>query len=68
MMRPMSKCDITSREIEMLMLDELANRFSPPIDYNRRTGMCAANGQAAAAVDRQHRQRWHTVVFQETGK
>jgi|GEM_PF-5091165 hypothetical protein len=56
MMRPMSNFDINSRQIQMLMLDELANRFGPPIDYNRRIGMCAASGQAAAAVDRQHRQ------------
>ena len=38
------------------MLEEVANMFGPPIDYNRRTDMCPASGQAAAAVDRQHRQ------------
>ena len=56
--RPMSNFDVASREIEMLMLGNVATMLGRPIEYDPITGNCPGDDQGTAALDREHREGW----------
>ncbi len=55
---PMSNFDFASREIEALMLGNVATMLGRPIEYDPVAGTCPGDDQATAALDREHREGW----------
>lgn len=55
---PMSNFDFASREIETLMLGNVATMLGRPIEYDPIAGTCPGDDQATAALDREHREGW----------
>jgi hypothetical protein len=55
---PMSSFDFASREIEALMLGNVATMLGRPIEYDPVAGTCPGDDQATAALDREHREGW----------
>ena len=54
----MSNFDFASREIEALMLGNVATMLGRPIEYAPLSGTCPGDEQATAALDREHREGW----------
>ena len=55
---PMSNFDFASREIEALMLGNVATMLGRAIEYAPLSGTCPGDEQATAALDREHREGW----------
>lgn len=56
--QPMSNFDVASREIETLLLGNVATLLGRPIEYDPASGTCPSDEQANAALDREHREGW----------
>jgi hypothetical protein len=56
--QPFSNFDIASRQIEMLMLGNVATLLGRPIEYDPLTGTCPNDEVATAALDLEHREGW----------
>jgi hypothetical protein len=56
--QPSSNFGIASRQIEMLMLGNVATLLGRPIEYDPHTGTCAGDDEATAALDLEHREGW----------
>ena len=55
---PFSNFDVASREIETLMLGNVATMLGRPIEYDPLSGTCPGDDQATTALDREHREGW----------
>lgn len=55
---PMSSFDFASREIEAIMLGNVATMLGRTIEYDPIAGNCPGDDQATAALDREHREGW----------
>jgi len=55
---PMSNFDFASREIEALMLGNVATMLGRTIEYDPIAGVCVGDAEATAALDREHREGW----------
>lgn len=55
---PFSNFHVASREIEALMLGNVATMLGRPIEYDPLSGACPGDDQATAALDRAHRAGW----------
>lgn len=55
---PFSNFDAANRQIELLMLGNVATMLGRPIAYDPVAGTCPGDDEATTALDREHRQRW----------
>lgn len=55
---PFSNFDAASRQIELLMLGNVATMLGRPIAYDPAAGTCPGDDEATAALDREHREGW----------
>lgn len=55
---PFSNFDAAGREIEALMLGNVATMLGRPIEYDPLSGTCPSDDHASAALDREHREGW----------
>jgi len=55
---PFSNFAFASREIETLMLGNVATFLGRPIEYDPIAGICPGDDEATAALDREHREGW----------
>lgn len=56
--QPFSNFDLSSREIEMLLLGNVATLLGRQIEYDPIAGVCPGDDEATAALDREHRKGW----------
>jgi len=55
---PFSNFDFASREIETLLLGNVATLLGRQIEYDPIAGVCPGDDEATAALDREHRSGW----------
>lgn len=57
--QPLSNFDFASREVETLMLGNVATMLGRAIEYDPIAGVCPGDAEAnKAALDREHRRGW----------
>ncbi len=55
---PFSNFGVASRQIEALLLGNVATMLGRPIEYDPVAGTCPGDNPATAALDREHRKCW----------